>query len=164
MKKLAIAALAVTTMTAIAEEAIITGNIESKCVINTDINGVYGNPTPNKLSTLTTDGGVASVIRFDVALADYYLARVTTPTAFSTSPSLNDTVYWSGSTSVGEVSDSTMSAYDTDKVTYDATTEFDLTVAGSTWFNVTSVAEYGYDRAFPGGTYRAIVQAECIAK
>jgi hypothetical protein len=65
---------------------------------------------------------------------------------------------------VGEVSDATMSAYDTNKVTYEATTEFDLTVAGSTWFNVTSVAEYGYNRALPGGTYRAIVQAECIAK
>ena len=158
------AAALLLSVSASAEEAVIEGNVESKCIINTDVNGVYGNPTPNKLSTLTTDGGVASVIRFDVALADYYLARVTTPTAFSTSPSLNDTVYWSGSTSVGEVSDSTMSAYDTDKVTYDATTEFDLTVAGSTWFNVTSVAEYGYDRAFPGGTYRAIVQAECIAK
>jgi len=158
------AAALLLSVSASAEEAIIEGNVESKCIINTDVNGVYGNPTPNKLSTLTADGGVASTIRYDVALADYYLARITTPTSFSTSPSLNDVVYWDGSTSVGEVSDSTMAAYDTDKVTYEATTEFDLTVAGSTWFNVTSVAEYGYDRAFPGGTYRAIVQAECIAK
>jgi hypothetical protein len=158
------AAALLLSVSASAEEAIIEGNVESKCIINTDVNGVYGNPTPNKLSTLTADGGVASTIRYDVALADYYLARITTPTSFSTSPSLNDVVYWDGSTAVGEVSDSTMAAYDTDKVTYEATTEFDLTVAGSTWFNVTSVAEYGYDRAFPGGTYRAIVQAECIAK
>jgi hypothetical protein len=57
-----------------------------------------------------------------------------------------------------------MSAYDTNKVTYDATSEFDLTIAGSTWFNVVSTAAYGFNKALPGGTYRAVVQAECIAK
>jgi hypothetical protein len=57
-----------------------------------------------------------------------------------------------------------MSAYDAAKVEYDATTEFDLTVAGTTWFKVDSVAEYGYDKAFPAGTYRAVIQADCIAK
>jgi hypothetical protein len=158
------AAALLLSVSASAEEAVIEGNVLSKCIINTDVNGVYGNPSPDKLSTATSDGGVQSVIRYDVALADSYIARVITPTSFSTSPVLNDVVYWAGSTSVGEVSDATMSAYDTNKVTYEATTEFDLTVAGSTWFNVTSVAEYGYNRALPGGTYRAIVQAECIAK
>jgi hypothetical protein len=57
-----------------------------------------------------------------------------------------------------------MSAYDAAKVEYDATTEFDLTVAGTTWFKVDSAAEYGYNKAFPAGTYRAVIQADCIAK
>lgn len=157
------AALTLATF-ATAEESIIEGNVQSKCVINTDVNGVYGNPTPSKLSTAPADGGVQPIIRFDVAVADYYIARITTPTSFSTSPTLNDVVNWTGSTVVGEVSDAGMSAYETAKVTYDSTTEFDLTIAGSTWFNVVSTAEYGFNKAFPGGTYRAIVQAECIAK
>lgn len=150
--------------TAIAQETIIEGNVQSKCVINTDVQGVYGNPTPDKLSTLSADGGVAPVIRFDVAVADYYMARIITPTSFSESPALNDVVNWTGSTSVGEVSDAGMSGYDAAKVTYDATSEFDLTIAGSTWFAVTSTAEYGFGKAFPGGTYRTVVIAECIAK
>ena len=57
-----------------------------------------------------------------------------------------------------------MSAYDAAKVVYDATTEFDLTVTGSTLFKIASTAEYGFGRLFPGGTYRAVVQAECIAQ
>jgi hypothetical protein len=147
-----------------AEEAVIEGNVQSKCIINTDVNGVYGNPTPDKLSTASADGGVVPIIRFDVAIADYYIARITTPTSFSTSPTLNDVVNWTGSVTVGEVSDAGMSAYETAKVTYDSTTEFDLTIAGSTWFKAESTAAYGFNKALPGGTYRAIVQAECIAK
>jgi len=149
---------------AVAQETLIEGNIQSKCIIHTDTQGVYGNPTPDKLSTTSTDGGVQPVVRYDVAVADYYIARITTPTSFSTSPTLTDVVNWTGSSSVGEVSDAGMSAYETSKVVYEATTEFDLTIAGSTWFKVSSVAEYGYGKAFPGGTYRAVVQAECIAK
>ena len=151
-------------LAATAEEALIEGNVQSKCIINTDINGVYGNPAPDKLSTKSVDGGVEPTIRFDVEIADYYLARITTPSSFSTSPSLSDVVNWTGTTTVGEVSDAGMSAYDAAKVTYDTTSEFDLTIAGSTWFKVDSVATYGFGRAFPGGTYRAIVQAECIAQ
>lgn len=147
-----------------AQDTIIEGNILSKCIINTDNQGVYGNPTPDKLSTTPADGGVEPVIRYDVAVADFYLARITTPTSFSSSPTLTDTVSWTGSTSVGEVSDAGMSAYETNKVTFEATTEFDLTIAGTTRFDVSSVAEYGAGKAFPGGTYRAVVQAECIAK
>ena len=147
-----------------AQDTIIEGNILSKCIINTDNQGVYGNPTPDKLSTTPADGGVEPVIRYDVAVADFYLARITTPTSFSSSPTLTDTVTWTGSTSVGEVSDAGMSAYETNKVTFEATTEFDLTIAGTTRFDVSSVAEYGAGKAFPGGTYRAVVQAECIAK
>lgn len=162
----------ITTMAALAliipattlAETVIEGNISSKCIINTDTQGVYGNPTPDKLSTATADGGVLPVIRYDVAIADYYLAKITTPSSFSSSPTLSDTVSWSGSTSVSNTSDAGMSGYETDKITYENTTEFDLTIAGTTWFEVSSTAEYGYGKAFPGGTYRAIVQAECIAK
>jgi hypothetical protein len=164
VKKSIIAASILLASAASAEETVIEGNVQSKCIINTDVAGVYGNPSPDKLSTLGTDGGVKPVIRFDVAIANYYLARIITPTSFSTSPSLTDVVNWTGSVATGEVSDAGMSAYDAAKVTYDATSEFDLTIAGSTWFDVTSTAEYGYGRAFPGGTYRAVVQAECIAQ
>ena len=165
MRILSLAALALMLpASALAQETIIEGNILSKCIINTDNQGVYGNPTPDKLSTTSADGGVEPVIRFDVAVADFYIAKITTPTQFSSSPTLTDTVTWTGSTSVGEVSDAGMSAYETNKVTYEATTEFDLTIAGTTRFDISSVAEYGAGKAFPGGTYRAVVQAECIAK
>ena len=51
----------------------------------------------------------------------------------------------------------------TNAVTYDYTTEYDLHTAGTTWFSVDSLAEYGYGKAYPAGEYRAIVTAECIA-
>ena len=57
-----------------------------------------------------------------------------------------------------------MSAFNDNKVTYNNSSEFDLTIAGSAWFSVTSTAEYGYDKAFPAGTYSAMVTAECIAQ
>ena len=145
------------------EDVIITGTVQSKCVINTDTAGVYGNPTPDKLSTSPADGGVMPIIRYDVSLADAYTARVTTPTSFSTSPALSDVVNWTGSTTVSSVSDTAMSDYDTNAVEYNATTEFSLHTAGSVWFKVESIAEFGYNKAFPGGTYRAVVEAECIA-
>lgn len=163
MYKLVASALALLALPALGEEAIITGNVESKCQINTDINGVFGNPTAGTLSTLPTDGGVMPIIRYDVALGEAYTARVTTPNSFSTSPTLNDTVVWTSDVEVSEVSDTAMSDYETDKIQYEYTTEFDLHTAGSTWFKVTSKAEYGYGKSFPGGQYRAIVMAECIA-
>ena len=149
---------------AVAEDIPIVGNVEAKCVIQTDTTGVYGNPSPSNLSTDTADGGVAPIVRFDVAQADYYKALISYPESFSESPSLSDTVTWTGSVAVDQVSDTTMSSYDTNKVTYNNTTEYDLSVAGTTWFSVTSEADYGYDKAFPGGTYRAMVEAECIAQ
>ena len=147
-----------------AEDVPIVGNVESKCVIQTDTSGVYGNPTPSNLSTDTADGGVEPIVRFDVAQADYYKAVISYPESFSQSPSLEDTVTWTGDVSVDQVSDTNMSSYDTNKVEYNNTTEYELTVAGTTWFAVSSEADYGYDKAFPGGTYRAIVTAECIAQ
>ena len=163
MYKLLAPVIALFSAQAIAEEAIITGNVESKCVINTDINGVYGNPTAGTLSTLPADGGVLPIIRYDVALGNAYTAKITAPNSFSTSPSLTDNVEWTGEVEVSEVSDTAMADYETDKVEYDYTTEFDMHTAGTTWFKITSKAEYGYGRAYPAGTYRSIVMAECIA-
>jgi len=57
-----------------------------------------------------------------------------------------------------------MSGFETNKITYNNTVEFDLTVAGSVWFNVDSSADYGYDKSFPAGDYTAMVVAECIAQ
>jgi hypothetical protein len=148
----------------IAADVPVQGNVQMRCLITTDIPGVYGNPTPQKLSTAVADGGVLPVVRYDVTLADNYKAKITTPTSFSSSPALNDTVTWTGSTTVSQTSDAGMSGYEAAKVTYDATTEYDLTVAGSTWFSATLSATNGYDKAFPGGVYNAIVVAECIAK
>ena len=162
MKKFAV--LFLLAGVAYAEEVPITGLVESRCIINTDTAGVYGNPNAYTLTTTPADGGVVPVVRYDVSLADAYKARITYPTSFSTSPSLSDTVTWTGSTSVQEVSDVAMADYDTDAITYDQTTEYDLTATGSTWFKTTSTATYGYNKAFPGGTYRAVVVAECIAQ
>ncbi len=146
-----------------AVEVPVVGNVAAKCVIVMDTAGVYGNPTPNELSTDAVDGGVEPVVRFDVIQADYYKAVISTPNAFSSSPTLSDVVNWTGTVSVARVSDPLMSAYDNDKRTYDNVTEFDLSVAGSTWFKASSQADYGFNKAFPSGTYRAIINAECIA-
>lgn len=148
---------------ALAEEAIIVGNVESKCVINTDTTGVYGNPVAGKLSTSVADGGVEPVIRYDVALGGSYTARIVAPNSFSSAPTLTDTVFWEGSSSVKEVSDSQMADYEANAVTYEYTTEYDLHTAGTTWFSVSSLAEYGFGKAYPAGEYRSIVIAECIA-
>lgn len=163
IKQISAAVFAVFSSVAIAEDVNITGTVESKCLVTTDTVGIYGNPTPNILSTDGADGGVEPIVRYDVIIADYYKARITHPNSFSESPSLNDVVTWTGSTSVAEVSDAGMSAYDTDKIEYNNVTEVDLSIAGSTWFKVSSEADYGYDKAFPAGTYRTVVSAECIA-
>lgn len=146
-----------------AEEVPITGNVSAKCSIFTDVSGVYGQPTPNKLSTAVADGGVQPIIRYDVASADYYTAKITYPTAFSSSPSLSDTVTWTGDVEVSATSDTGMAGYEAAKVQYDATTEYDLTVAGTTWFKVSSEATYGYDKSYPAGEYTALVEALCVA-
>lgn len=149
---------------AFAENTVITGTVQSKCSIFTETQGVYGNPTPNELSTLPADGGVKPIVRFDVAAASYYTGRITYPISFSSSPSLADSVSWAGDVTVASVSDSGMAGYEAAKVQYNNVTEYDLTVAGSTWFTVDSSATYGFNSAFPAGTYTAIVVAECIPK
>ena len=162
-KKVVAAALGLAFTSAVAAEVPIVGTVESKCIVTTDTQGVYGNPTPSLLSTTQANGGVEPVVRYDVIQADYYKALITVPDQFTDSPALSDVVTWSGDVSVGEVSDPLMAAYDTDKRLYNNVTEIDLTVAGSTWFKISSEADYGYDKAFPAGQYRSVVTAECIA-
>ena len=165
MNKLLILPVALACTGAIASSNIpITGSVESKCVIQTDTDGVYGNPTADKLSTAVADGGVLPVVRYDIVTANAYKAVISHPDSFSSSPTLTDTVSWTGSTTLTNSSDSNMSAFNDNKVTYNNSSEFDLTVAGSAWFSITSTAEYGYDKAFPAGTYSAMVTAECIAQ
>jgi hypothetical protein len=164
MKILLTAVGLVFALNVMAEDVPVQGSVQMRCLITTDIPGVYGNPNPHTLSTSVANGGVLPVVRYDITLADSYKAKITTPTSFSSSPVLNDTVTWAGSTSVAQTSDAGMSGYEAAKVTYDSSTEYDLTVAGSTWFSATLTATNGYDKAFPGGVYNAILVAECIAK
>jgi hypothetical protein len=109
------------------------------------------------------DGGVQPIIRYDVVQSGFYKAVITVPSSFSSSPVLSDVVRWTGSVDVSRVTDAAMSAYSTNKRTYNETTEVNLTVAGSVWFKADSKAEYGYNKAFPAGTYRSIVTATCLA-
>ena len=152
------------TGVAYAEEVPITGVVQSRCTIQTDTPGVYGNPNAYTLSTAPADGGVLPVVRYDVSLADAYKAQITYPTSFSAAPVSNDTVTFTGLVEVQAVGDAAMADYQTDSVTFDETREYDLTATGSTWFKISSTATNGGDKAFPGGTYRAVVQAECIAQ
>jgi hypothetical protein len=164
-KKALIASSLLLTCNAIAQSEVpITGNVASKCVITTDTPGVFGQPTTNVLSTLPADGGVTPIVRYDIIEADAYKAQISVPNTFTTSPVLNDVVNWTGSVEVNEVSNSEMAAFETNKVLWDNVTEFDLTLAGSVWFKIDAKADYGYDKSFPGGIYRASVLAECIAK
>ena len=58
----------------------------------------------------------------------------------------------------------TIASFNTYKIVYNNTSEFPLSVAGSVWFDVSSEATYGYNKAFPAGSYSAVVTAECIAQ
>jgi hypothetical protein len=148
--------------TGAAAQTEIVGTVDSKCIIISETSGVYGNPSPNLLTTDPTNGGVKPIIRYDVISADYYKAKISYPITFSSAPSLDDVVNWEGAVTVSEVSDSLMSDYDTNKITYNNATEYDLTIAGSTWFTVASEADYGYAKSLPAGSYNAVVEAECI--
>jgi len=164
IKRLATIALLMSATSAMAVDSPISGVVEPKCSVWTETSGVYGHPLPYKLTTTPADGGVKASIRIDVAQADYYKAKFTHPNSFSSSPTLNDSVAWTGSTAVGQVSVSGMSAYEAAKVTYNNVTEFNLTLAGSTWFTVESTAQYGSTKSLPAGNYTALIVAECIAK
>lgn len=164
-KKAIIIAMSISAFSAVAAEVPINGTVQSRCVITTDTAGVYGNPNAYTLTTDPSNGGQLPVVRFDVTLADAYYAEITAPTAFSSSPTLPDTVTWTGDTTVQSVSDATgMGSYETNKVELGMTDKYDLTATGSTWFKTSSVATMGGNRAFPGGNYTALVEASCIAQ
>ena len=102
-----------------AENVPITGNVSSKCSIYTDVSGVYGNPTPDALSTIPSDGGVYPVVRYAVTSADEFLAKVSWPNSFASAPSLTDSVVWDGEVTVSNTSDAGMSGYEAAKVEYE---------------------------------------------
>jgi hypothetical protein len=164
-KAMLITALGLTMSPVLAADIPINGTVQSRCIISTDTAGTYGNPNAYTLTTTPADGGVLAVTRFDVTLADAYYAVITAPSEFSSSPNLPDTVTWVGDTEVQTVSDATgMGSYETDKVEYGYTDKYDLTATGSTWFKTSSTATMGGNKAFPGGSYTALVNAECIAQ
>ena len=158
------AGLSAATM-AHADNPTIRGTVASKCSVYTTTQGVFGNPSPNTLSTAPADGGVQPIVRYDVAIGNYYYGRITYPTSFTSSPNLTSSALeWTGDVDVSQVSVPGMSVYTTNAITYDNTVQYDLTLAGSTWFKISSEATYGYNQAFPAGSYVASVVAECIAK
>ena len=165
IKKITAAAFLLSATCAMATDSPINGTVQPKCSVYTETQGVYGNPLPNKLDTLPASGGTKASIRYDVAQANFYLARITHPNSFSSSPTLDDAVAWVGSSVVGQVSVAAMSDYEAAKVISPVNvTTFNLTLAGSTWFTVSSTATYGYNKALPAGNYTAIIKADCIAK
>jgi len=167
MKKLLITiALMLGATTAYAENIDISGTVESRCTVNTDTPGYYGNPNAYTLTTLPASAGQEPIVRFDVTLADAYFAQVSYPTSFSSSPSLPDTVAWSGAVTVDQTGSADMSGYQAASTTTGSMRQYALTVAGATWFKSTSVVAYGggASKAFPGGAYKAVVLAECIAQ
>lgn len=163
--KAIIVAVSLGAMATQAAEIPINGTVQSRCVITTDTAGVYGNPNAYTLTTDPASGGQKAVVRFDVTLADAYYAEITAPSSFSSSPTLPDTVTWTGDTTVKSVSDATgMGSYETNKIELGMTDKYDLTATGSTWFETSSVATMGGNKAFPGGNYTALVEAVCIAQ
>ena len=149
-----------------AENIDITGTVQSRCIINTDTVGAYGNPNAYTLTTTAADGGQKPIVRVDVSLADSYYAQISYPTEFSSSPSLSDTVAWTGAVNSVQTSDAGMSGYQAASTTTGSMRQYGLTVAGTTWFDVASAATYGggQNKPFPGGSYKAVVLAECIAQ
>lgn len=161
---IAAAALALIPTGVLATNTNIQGNVQSRCTIVTEIAGVYGNPSADKLSSKPTDGGVYPIIRVDVVQANSYKVQISWPDSFSTSPTLSDSVVWNGEVTVSAVGASTMNGYEAAKVEFNNTTEYDLTIAGSVWFKVESTALYGSTKSLPGGIYTAVVESECIPK
>ena len=149
-----------------AENIDITGTVQSRCTVNTDTPGVYGNPSAHQLTTLPASAGQVPIVRIDVSLANAYKAQISYPTSFASSPSLPDTIAWTGAVAVDQTSVSGMSAYQAASTTTGAMRSYALTLAGTTWFSVASTAAYGggQAKAFPGGVYTAHVVAECIAQ
>ena len=145
----------------------IDGSVQSRCTVETDTPGTYGNPNAYTLTTVPASSGQVPIVRFDVSLANAYFAQISYPTSFSSSPSLSDSVTWTGAVTVVQTSSSDMNGYQAASTTPTTSMrQYALTVAGTTWFDATSVATYGggQNKAFPGGSYSAVVVAECIAQ
>ena len=166
MKKLITIGLMLVATTAYAGNIDITGTVESRCIVNTDTPGVYGNPNAYTLTTLPASAGQVPIVRIDASLANAYNAQISYPTSFSTSPSLSDTTAWEGAVGVEQTSSSDMSGYQAASTTTGAMRTYPLSIAGTTWFSVASTATYGggQQKPFPGGSYKAVVLAECIAQ
>ena len=64
----------------------ITGTVQSRCIVNTDTPGVYGNPNAYTLTTLPASNGQVPIVRIDVSLANAYNAIISYPTSFASSP------------------------------------------------------------------------------
>ena len=163
MKKLLIAISLILGATP-ALSADIDGTVESRCNIAVTEPGKYGNPNAYTLTTLPSSGGQVPIIRFDTTLANAYYAQVSYPTSFSSSPSLSDNVTWTGAVTVQATGESGMSGYQSASTTSGAMRQYDLTVVGALWLQSTSVATYGGNRAFPGGSYKSVVLAQCVAQ
>jgi len=166
MKKFLIIGLILGAISVQAENIDITGTVQSRCTVNVDTPGAYGNPNAYTLTTAVASAGQDPIVRFDVSLANAYFAQISYPTAFTSSPSLSDTVAWVGAVTVAQTSSSDMSGYQSASSLAGSRRQYALTIAGTTWFKSTSVATYGggQAKAFPGGAYKAVVLAECIAQ
>ena len=166
MKKLITIGLMLVATTAYAGNIDITGTVESRCIVNTDTPGVYGNPNAYTLTTLPASAGQVPIVRIDSSLANAYNAQISYPTSFSSSPSLSDTTAWVGAVGVEQTSSADMSGYQAASSTTGAMRTYALTIAGTTWFSVASTATYGggQQKPFPGGSYKAVILAECIAQ
>jgi|TARA_R110000823_G_scaffold172196_1_gene304720 hypothetical protein len=144
----------------------ITGTVEAKCAIFTTVNPKYGNPNPYTLTTLPASGGTEAILRTDVLAADYFDLLITHPNSFSSSPTLTDSIGFSGASVVNAVGVSGMSVYETNKLVVNNTTRFRLLLAGATWFKVSSVMVYGATdtTALPAGNYTSLITATCLAR
>jgi hypothetical protein len=167
MKKILITLSLILGVTSAYAGTNIDGSVQSRCTVETDTPGTYGNPNAYTLTTLPASSGQEPIVRVDVSLANAYFAQISYPTSFSSSPSLSDSVTWTGAVTVVQTSTSDMSGYQAASTTPTTSMrQYPLTVAGTTWFKSTSVATYGggQNKAFPGGSYSAVVVAQCIAQ
>lgn len=144
----------------------ISGQVESRCEVVTDIPGYYGNPSAFLLTTLPASNGQVPQIRITNTLANAYKAIVSYPTSFSSSPSLSNSVAWSGAVAIASASSSDMSGYQAASTVTNngAMRTYNLTHAGTIYVTVTSTATYGGNKAFPGGQYVAVAEASCVAQ
>ena len=76
MKKLLIALSLILGVTSVYANTNIDGSVESRCTVETDTPGTYGNPNAYTLTTLPASSGQEPLFRFDVSLANAYFAKI----------------------------------------------------------------------------------------